>query len=143
MKKIVVLLAFCLLGVLLFAQTGTKEYKIGDTGPGGGLVFYAENGKYLECSDNLGKATWRNALKLAKKYKGGGYDNWYLPNREELNYIYENLRKKDIITDTDNLWSSKEFDKNKAWVQLFLNGGRALDYKTSSDKMSVRAIRAF
>lgn len=66
--------------------------KIGDIGPGGGLIFYIEGNKALECSELLGEANWEGAKRMCAEYCGGGYDDWYLPTKEELNWIYENLK---------------------------------------------------
>lgn len=50
--------------------------KIGDKGPGGGIVFHIEGNKSYEVSDLLGRATWGKAFELCYDYRGGGYDDW-------------------------------------------------------------------
>lgn len=123
------------------AVTASGAYKIGDTGPGGGLIFFVEGNTYLECSSNLGEADWNDAKTLAKNYRGGGYDDWYLPTKRELNYIYENLRTRDFIWDEGWLWSSSVYDDTFAWNQLFSDGRQDYNFRTRS--LGVRAIRAF
>ncbi|MDY3886478.1 MAG: CsgG/HfaB family protein [Treponema sp.] len=66
--------------------------KIGDIGPGGGLICNIEGGHALECSEVLGSATWSRAKEMCSEYRGGGYDDWYLPSREELNFEKVNFR---------------------------------------------------
>ena len=66
---------------------------IGYAGPGGGTIFYVEGNKVWEVSERLGSATWDDAKTRCYQYRGGGYDDWYLPSKEELNLIYENLVK--------------------------------------------------
>ena len=61
---------------------------IGSTGPGGGLICNIEGNRGLECSEVLGSANWEDAKKMCAKFRGGGYDDWYLPSKEELNFIY-------------------------------------------------------
>jgi surface protein len=86
---------------------------------------------------------------LARAYTGGGYTDWFLPSKEELNKMYS--KKADINTtaatnggsdfSTNSYWSSTEFDNGAAWVQYFSNG-----YQYASPKgntASVRAVRAF
>lgn len=116
--------------------------KIGSLGPGGGLIFHIEGNKYYECSELLGVADLENAKAMCKAYKGGGYTDWYLPTKDELNYIYLNLRKTGKISSNDWYWSSSPgYDYPSAWVQQLSNG-----YQYEGDKYlarCVRAVRAF
>jgi hypothetical protein len=115
--------------------------KIGDIGPGGGIVFFAE-GECLEVSRILGEQNWSSALTTARNYRGGGYSDWRLPTKDELNLIYQNLRARNIGNLGDSWhWSSSETSSNRAWLQRFSDG-----YQTSTNKTktnSVRAVRAF
>ena len=117
--------------------------KIGDIGPGGGLVFYIEGNRAYECSEVLGSATWSEAKTLCSEYRGGRYDDWYLPNMDELNYIYQNLRKPGKILGDEWFWSSSEGYNygTSAWRQLFTVGTQ---YSTNKGSISfVRAVRSF
>ncbi|MDR1901422.1 MAG: DUF1566 domain-containing protein [Treponema sp.] len=117
-------------------------YKIGDAGPGGGIVFFAEGGTYMEVSGLLGNTSWSEALTLARNYKGCGYSNWRLPTRSELNFVYQNLRAKNIGNLGDSWhWSSSVYDSNGAWHQRFSDGYQGNFGKNSA--YSVRAVRAF
>ena len=49
-------------------DTSNKFGEIGQTGPGGGMIFFAEGGQYKECSGELGDATWAAAVTTAKNY---------------------------------------------------------------------------
>jgi hypothetical protein len=117
-------------------------YKIGDYGPGGGFIFYAENKIYMECSLNLGSYSWSEAINIAKNYKSGNYTDWHLPTKEELNMIHKNLK-------TNNLgglfeewyWSSLESNSNYAWSQFFGDGRQYVESKIHVN--CVRAVRAF
>lgn len=115
--------------------------KIGDIGPGGGIVFYIEGNKSYEVSEMLGTSSWNGAIKLCKAYRGGGYDDWYLPTKDELNLIYQNLRKAGKISGNDWYWSSSQYFDNGAWVQRFSDGDQ--DYGRKDDSNCVRAVRAF
>lgn len=123
------------------AVNRTGAYKIGDIGPGGGLVFFVEGNTYLECSEYLGKAKWKKAVSLIKNYRGGGYDDWYLPTIEELNSIYVNLRVTNLILNNDMYWSSSVTNFTYAWCQRFRDGFEESKYKSSNN--GVRAVRAF
>jgi len=114
--------------------------KIGDTGPGGGLICNIEGNRGLECSELLGDANWDDAKKMCTEYRGGGYDDWYLPSEEELNFIYRNLARKGKIIGSGRFWSSSG-DIYEAWGQNFGDGWRTKHSRTDRD--SVRAVRAF
>ena len=116
--------------------------KIGDIGPGGGLIFYIEGNKALECSELLGEANWEGAKRMCAEYRGGGYDDWYLPNREELDWIYENLKKTGKIAGDSRYWSSSPTSANSAFG-IYFSSGWAVDIYYNGGTGSVRAVRSF
>ena len=145
-------------------------YNIGDTGPGGGLIFYAQGGQFKECSAELGSYSWSNAITAALNYQGGGFTNWRLPDKDELNLMYQNLCRNSNVgafaTSSTNVssayWSSSEYNSSYAWFQLFSNGIRYYTYSYSitvasvarapilppvtigkSSSLRVRAVRTF
>lgn len=61
---------------------------------------------------------------------------WWLPSKDELNYIYKNLKKTGKIEDYFRCWSS-----SSCYCQNFGNGLWESDESYSS--RSVRAVRAF
>lgn len=79
----------------------------------------------------------------------GGYDDWYLPSKNELNDVYLNR----VAINTTALahggeafasafyWSSTEFNSNNAWAQDFGFGGQGASNKNLGYR--VRAVRAF
>jgi hypothetical protein len=87
-------------------------------------------------------ATTTYAAGLCSDYTGGGYTDWFLPAKNQLNCLYTN---KDVVGDfsTAFYWSSTEanaFDTFVAWIQLFFNGGQSFSNK--SDTEGVRCVRA-
>ena len=119
-----------------------KSYKIGDRGPGGGIVYHIEKNLAYEVSDDLGEYDWNTARKKATSYWGGVFNDWNLPTRNELNLIYENLRKKRIIHDDNQYWSVTSYS-GVIWSQKFSNGViEGIDFRRK-DKFSVRAVRYF
>lgn len=70
----------------------------------------------------------------------GGYADWFLPSKDELNLIYG---QKGAIGGfaTGTYWSSSEYDSQYARFQYFSDGYQNQAYKTNSTR--VRAIRAF
>jgi hypothetical protein len=78
----------------------------------------------------------------------GGYDDWFLPSKDELNLMYENLKVKrqgDFVDDI--YWSSSYKMVGNywgPWLQNFSDGSQETAYfigKTTA--LSVRAIRQF
>lgn len=114
--------------------------KIGDIGPAGGLIFYIEGNNVYECSRVLGETNWNMAKTLCNEYRGGGYNDWYLPNEDELNCIYKNLRESGKIPTDEWYWSSTEF-KNEALKKCFSNGTSI--YSSKKGNSFVRAVRRF
>ncbi len=79
---------------------------------------------------------WEDAKKACEALG----DGWRLPDRSELNYIYQN---KVAIGGFTNFkyWSSTEDDLTYAWVQYLDDGYQVYDKKDNTNY--VRAIRAF
>lgn len=80
------------------------------------------------------------AAGLARAYNGGGYNDWYLPSKDELNKLYLNRVAIGGFA-VDYYWSSSESLASYAWLQNFTNGLQ-LDTNKSST-LYVRAVRAF
>lgn len=133
-------------------------YKIGDTGPGGGVIFYltSENHGY-EMAGRIGTAKWQDiveltdatnvaglgtaigtgkqnttiivtalgsgnyAAKMSNDYVQGGFDDWFLPSRDELKEMYNYFHTCHCITGIDpvNYWSSSQGEN--IWVTWVTN----------------------
>ena len=68
-----------------------------------------------------------------------GFDDWYLPAKDELNAIYLN---KDAIggLGLNAFWSSSEVDNGAAWLQGFSDGVQ-YNFYAKSNPMNVRCVR--
>jgi len=73
-------------------------------------------------------------------YSSGGYDDWYLPSKDELNKLYLNQALIGGFY-ADWYWSSSEVNFGVAWVQSFANGSQASGVKSNS--YNYRPIRTF
>ena len=89
-----------------------------------------------------------SAAKICRDYRGGGKSDWFLPSRNELNAIWDNLVKEGADSNSgvgefavDYYWTSSESDYNYAGVQHFEHGYTYDSTKSSS--LRVRAVRAF
>lgn len=80
------------------------------------------------------------AAGLARAHNGGGYNDWYLPSKDELNKLYLNrVAIGGFVVDV--YWSSSEINANVAWFQSFNTGNQSSYLKGYNYR--VRAVRAF
>jgi len=71
------------------------------------------------------------------------YSDWFLPSKDELNLMYQNLKQYGVGGfGPGNYWSSTEFNATDAWI-LTLNGNSPFNYTKSYSGCTVRAVRAF
>jgi len=124
--------------------TSKQTYKIGDRGPGGGFVFFAENGVYMECSLDIGSYNWDQAVSATKNYKGGGFTDWHLPSTGELDLMYINLKAKGLggFSNT-SYWSSRSLSDKSAYWFSFVTGSADWTPNNKTNMHLVRAVRTF
>ena len=87
---------------------------------------------------DMGAMTWSQAISACNGLSYGGYDDWYLPNKEELNAMYQ---KKSSIGgfSSGTYWSITESFSGYAWAQSFYNGSQNNDEKIVTYR--VRCVR--
>lgn len=89
------------------------------------------------------------AAELCLDYKGGGYDDWFLPSKDELHEAYMKLSYTGKVKfGNKDFWSSTEVDKKFAAIEYFKDGGREHEYFGQSNFMKfyfywVRPVRVF
>jgi uncharacterized repeat protein (TIGR02543 family) len=78
----------------------------------------------------------------ARAYTGGGFSDWFLPSKDELNLMYTNLKVFGVggFAGID-YWSSSEDSAWSAWYQGFGTGYQNYYYERST--YLVRAVRVF
>jgi len=88
------------------------------------------------------------AAKACANYNGGGKTDWFLPSKDELDQIYQNLVKGKsghgfTAGYTGAYWSSSMWatDNWYMWCQYFSNGAPLNLFRI--DTNYVRAVRAF
>ena len=80
------------------------------------------------------------AATVARSYTGGGFTDWYLPSKDELNKLYINKTAIGGFA-VAYYWSSSESFALNAWNQNFNSGTQ--NNLTKSATYYVRAVRAF
>jgi len=168
------------------AKTAAGTYKVGDTGPAGGYIFYdkgnnSDGWQYLEAAPadlprplkataesfdqfdlseravGKGKSNSEAIMKIAATKGGGfgwaaqacdeyavnGYDDWFLPSRDELHYIYGNLYTKGLGNlRNEHYWSSTGSGSRNGhyfWQENFVDGRQ--DNWGGGNELRVRPVR--
>ncbi len=95
-----------------------------------------------------GCATAGIAARICGDLVLNGYSDWYLPSKDELTKLYQNIGQGAPAPNTNvggfangGYWCSTEIDNLIAWYRIF-----TADLQTSANKglaISVRAVRAF
>ena len=89
------------------------------------------------------------AADLCDQLDLNGFDDWFLPSRDELDSLYQ---QKEIVDETavenngevlrgGEYWSSSHYLDNTVWIQSFAAGNQSSELKDKENY--VRAIRAF
>ena len=179
------------------ATVPSVSYSVGDTGPAGGIVFYASDTPFI-CGVNLTKTctylesspssnpdvlrVWstnansnqsstvsgaradaigaglRNTVSItaqtgnvsafsaavyASEYNQGGFSDWFLPSKDELNALYTSRASVGGFTNY-YYWSSSEAIETHgsgAWYQHFDTGVQG--YNSKHYTVFIRCVRAF
>ncbi len=96
---------------------------------------------------NQGAGTY--AATVCTSYVGGGFTDWFLPSKDELNLMYQNKATINATAGANGgisfasnyYWSSTESSSSYAWRQYFGSGFQYFDDKYNTNR--VRAVRAF
>lgn len=86
------------------------------------------------------------AASIAKNYQGGGFNDWYLPSKNELEKVVQLSSKVGGFNTSGFYCSSSEIDATNTnkffiWAFDFFSNDIALNYKTG--QQYIRSVRAF
>ena len=120
----------------------------------GGIIFYLdESGQHgliaarydvpghSADTENENWFTWYDAKSASNNFVVGGFRDWHLPTKDELNQLY---LKRSVIggfADNCHYWSSTEDAADNVWIHYFFDGKPYLDNKTNYRR--VRVVRYF
>ncbi|MCL2801497.1 MAG: DUF1566 domain-containing protein [Treponema sp.] len=128
--------------IIVASMPPAPAYRIGDRGPGGGVIFFAENGVFMECSMDLGNFTYDEAARAANNHRGGSFNNWRIPTSNELRLIYTNLRLNGLGGLSGNYWFDNGNRTRVYWLN-FSDGTQGSELKNRNPRRNVRAVRSF
>jgi hypothetical protein len=83
------------------------------------------------------------AAKFCRDASSGGYTDWVLPSKDELNKLFIN-RTFLALSGSDFYWSSSEFDANTAWAQRSTGSPSLYQFKASKsggDVLTLARVR--
>ncbi|WP_113925459.1 DUF1566 domain-containing protein [Cognataquiflexum aquatile] len=80
------------------------------------------------------------AARVTIDFNLGGFNDWFMPSQEEMNYLYKNRDKIGGFSSVE-YWSSCESNAANACVMSFVTG--ELLSKPKSEVLNVRVIRFF
>ena len=114
-------------------------------------VQIVDKGDYIEITPPIGnirmiakekspEMTWDETFDYAKKLRTGGFSDWRVPTKEELEMIYR-IKDSCGIMDSDWFWSSStpSDDTDNAWLVHFSYGFVGSNDKTCN--YNVRCVR--
>lgn len=117
-----------------YAWSGNTNTAVGSTSTAIG-TGYSNTLKMVQQSG----AGMLGAGSVARNYRGGGKNDWYLPSKDELNEITSN---QVLLSATAGYWSSSEATATGAWDQGS-NGIQGVADPGKQQTTPVRPIRAF
>jgi hypothetical protein len=113
-----------------------------------GSGLFDGDGNCYRIRGSQGDCASCNAAELCLDLILGGYLDWYLPSKYELNLMYRNIGQGNALGlgnvggfANNFYWSSTEDDSVSAWGQSFYDGDQYFDGKGYG--LYVRAVRAF
>lgn len=99
-----------------------------------------ENTTILVSITDYSKGGWYAAARYCDKLNYGGYTDWYLPNRAELNLMWINKASLPGLGNY-SYWSSTEYNNYGPWFQSFVDG--SVNYVLRNSANLVRCVRRF
>jgi len=136
MKKLIILIGFSIVLQAEFIRDNTVQ-----------IVRDLTTSLYWQDNENISK-TWTQAINYCENMVLGSYDDWRLPNINELNSIVDDTKYNPNMSPvfksfaSDSYWSSTTYAdaSNYAWVVYFYYGAQGNYPKDASNY--VRCVRA-
>lgn len=119
------------------ADDGSTQWKTAKTSTPGS---YAAIGTGYANTYNAMAGTDHPAAERARNANHGGFNDWFLPSKDELDLLYQ---KRGVIGNfaPGYYWSSSESDSGNAWGKGFRDGVQ--DHRVKTYVGRVRVVRAF
>ena len=101
--------------------TGSTEYywglNVAVSGTGTGIGTGATNTtRIISVQEEETNTPTNYAAKAAEAFSYGGFENWHLPSKDELNLVHELRASIDGLRPNQYYWTSSDVDSNVTWV---------------------------
>jgi len=121
-------------------QSSAASYGCAGTGISGADGTAVGTGEQNTLDILAGCSTAGIAAKICNDLVLNGYEDWFLPSKDELNLMYQYRTTIGGFV-SQMYWSSSENSDDWAWGQLFDTDDQSIGSK--SNEYNIRAIRAF
>ncbi|MBV2181715.1 MAG: DUF1566 domain-containing protein [Castellaniella sp.] len=81
----------------------------------------------VSATESLGDHKWEDAKDKASEYRGGGFNSWFLPSKNDLTVALLNARDK---FDKAIHWTSTPYGERHAWAVAFEPGRVSTDSRS-------------
>jgi hypothetical protein len=135
-----------------FSLSSAATTAVGDDFGGGKVVYIPKQGQQqgksvgvqhglIAADEDLPEVlSWSDAKVSCDSLKIHGYQDWYLPDKDELNKLFVNKRVLGGFVEAQ-YWNSTQHDEQKAWAQDFSMGNQ--DSYNKGVIFRVRPVRKF
>jgi len=114
-----------------------------------GIGYGKRNTQLIVETFKKASGEWDTAAQKVDELVFNGFDDWFLPSKDELDQMYGNLKRKNLGDFKDDwYWCSTDTDYRRADTQHFKDGRMGSNYGSSTGEKSayrnyVRPIRQF
>lgn len=107
-------------------------------------IFYLGMGEEAFITESVALKSSEYGAKACSKYVYGGYDDWFMPSKNEINLIFMNRSILALsIFDYGTYWASSERSAEQGWEQVMDNGSQWCWPDRHTTGHDIIAIRAF
>ncbi|MDD3876619.1 MAG: hypothetical protein PHT69_08360 [Bacteroidales bacterium] len=147
-------IGFLFAGGHVFYNDGTGHGLVASPIPAPGTSSFGCQGQLIGTSTAMYSGENNTALivancstntcaRIASNFSYGGFDDWYLPSKDEISLVYGVLQAPNLVNYPEtNYASSSESDSNNFWYQNF-SYGPLLPYFKDWTYYSILPIRSF
>ena len=123
----------------------SQNLKVGDKANGGIVAMVKKKHGLIVSEVHLVDLNWEQGKRACSEYRGGGFSDWRLPSRNEIEEIYYTLQSTGIVKfESCYYWSGTENTgiRSLAWSFDF-NTGRAYNSHNKETLKRIIAVRSY
>ena len=150
--KLLMVLCFVItIGCIKLYEEGEDNFPsesltIGSSYQGGKILYLDKNGKnglIAAPQDENGRYTWSSAFTVCDRKVLNGYDDWYLPNENELLMLYKNGNAMGGFMSGSDIWPYWSSDECSNTLASCFDSDLEFSCYNKGNNYRVRCLRAF